>query len=388
MRKINLRALALDADEPKCAVCGSNVEEAQGYSRKAWCSECGKLQPMREKQNVWGPTKAKDTTIMTPQEVKADIAYQRAKGHRTPWIIYNAEGKPVCVVGSEEVARVAKKSNETMVRAKDDAFTERLEAQQKKPHPFAGKTKDDTCYYCGQGRMATIHRKYYDEGRSATAQVGAKDAVVEKYRGYEIEEGETGAVRVVGLGHRYAQYFKGWSRASAVEAAKRAIDRELAKPEPLPVKPEDIIRSMYTDRVPGKAKDAKTEIYKGVEIGEVPDSRGKWYVKDPASGQHLKMPDKYQAMGWAEAYERKRKGQEPNHMYDEGRSATAQVGAKDDREYPMPVHRLTGRNPDRCAQCGRPQSDLIHNCTNRFATDRRAKDQVPQDCFDAQIMSI
>jgi hypothetical protein len=80
----------------------------------------------------------------------------------------------------------------------------------------------------------------------------AKDAVVEKYRGYEIEEGETGAVRVVGLGRRYAQYFKGWSRASAVEAAKRAIDRELAKPEPLPVKPEDIIRSMYTDR---KAKD-------------------------------------------------------------------------------------------------------------------------------------
>ena len=62
--------------------------------------------------------------------------------------------------------------------------------------------------------------------------------------------------------------------------------------------------------------------------------------------------------------------------------------AKDDREYPMPVHRLTGRNPDRCAQCGRPQSDLIHNCTNRFATDRRAKDQVPQDCFDAQILGV
>ena len=119
MRRIDLKSLALDADEPKCAVCGSNVEEAQGYSRKAWCSECGKLQPMREKQNVWGPTKAKD-----------------------------------------------------------------------------------------------------------------------------------------------------------------------------------------------------------------------------------------------------------------------------DREYPMPVHRLTGRNPDRCAQCGRPQSDLIHNYTNRFATDRRAKDQVPQDCFDAQILGV
>jgi hypothetical protein len=54
------RDLALDADEPKCAVCGSNVEEAQGHSSKAWCSECGKLQPIREKRNVWGPTKAKD----------------------------------------------------------------------------------------------------------------------------------------------------------------------------------------------------------------------------------------------------------------------------------------------------------------------------------------
>ena len=248
--------------------------------------------------------------------------------------------------------------------------------------PNTRGAKSGLCNKCLEHRSHTNH--YTDD----TKLEKMKDAVVEKYRGYEIEEGETGAVRVVGLGHRYAQYFKGWSRASAVEAAKRAIDRELAKPEPLPVKPEDIIRSMYTDRVPGKAKDAKTEIYKGVEIGEVPDSRGKWYVKDPASGQHLKMPDKFQAMGWAEAYERKKKGQEPNHMYDEGRSATAQVGAKDDREYPMPVHRLTGRNPDRCAQCGRPQSDLIHNCTNRFATDRRAKDQVPQDCFDAQILGV
>jgi len=78
----------------------------------------------------------------------------------------------------------------------------------------------------------------------------------------------------------------------------------------------------------------------------------------------------------------------PGHVYCAECIKANESRAKDDREYPMPVHRLTGRNPDRCAQCGRPQSDLIHNCTNRFATDRRAKDQVHQDCFDAQILGV
>ena len=72
--------------------------------------------------------------------------------------------------------------------------------------------------------------------------------VIETYRGYEIERGETNAIRVVGLGHSYAQYFKGWSEKSAVDAAKRAIDRELARPAPQRVKPEDLIMSVNDPR--------------------------------------------------------------------------------------------------------------------------------------------
>ena len=339
MRKIDLRALALDA----YGYASHNVKKCPGIFYKGGCE---------------------------------------GRGRPVPGYVYCAK----CMRANEANESKAKDAGlEGYSVAELQAY---IKACEQALNSKKGKNVQGVVTGVEAAREELARRKQATDLEPIPVEVGAKDAVVEKYRGYEIEEGETGAVRVVGLGHRYAQYFKGWSRASAVEAAKRAIDRELAKPEPLPVKPEDIIRSMYTDRVPGKAKDAKTEIYKGVEIGEVPDSRGKWYVKDPASGQHLKMPDKFQAMGWAEAYERKKKGQEPNHMYDEGRSATAQVGAKDDREYPMPVHRLTGRNPDRCAQCGRPQSDLIHNCTNRFATDRRAKDQVPQDCFDAQILGV
>jgi hypothetical protein len=40
--------------------------------------------------------------------------------------------------------------------AKDGAFEERL-AERKRPHQFHGKTKDDSCYLCGQGRSAAIH---------------------------------------------------------------------------------------------------------------------------------------------------------------------------------------------------------------------------------------
>jgi len=39
---------------------------------------------------------------------------------------------------------------------KDGDFEERL-AERKRPHQFHGKTKDDSCYLCGQGRSAAIH---------------------------------------------------------------------------------------------------------------------------------------------------------------------------------------------------------------------------------------
>jgi hypothetical protein len=79
---------------------------------------------------------------------------------------------------------------------------------------------------------------------NSKAQAHDAQTVIEKYKGYEIERGETGAVRVVGLGRRYAQYFNAYTEAKAVEKAKAAIDREVAKPPAQPVKPEDLIISL------------------------------------------------------------------------------------------------------------------------------------------------
>jgi hypothetical protein len=79
---------------------------------------------------------------------------------------------------------------------------------------------------------------------------------VEVYRGYKILRGSTGAVSVPGLGKRYAQYFKGWTEQSAVQKAKEAIDRQLAKPPAAPVNPEDIIRPLKDRAALHRALDA------------------------------------------------------------------------------------------------------------------------------------
>lgn len=101
-------------------------------------------------------------------------------------------------------------------------------------------------------RRARLHR--------ALDKVLARDAaptLIEKYKGFEIEKGDSGAVRVVGLGQRYAQYFNAWTEREAIEKAKRAIDKEVAKPAPGPVKPEDLIISL-NDLPRRKAKDSAT----------------------------------------------------------------------------------------------------------------------------------
>ena len=83
-----------------------------------------------------------------------------------------------------------------------------------------------------------------EEGRWAPVPVKDAQTVIETYKGFDIERGDTNAIRVVDHGRRYAQHFNAWTEREAIEKAKRAIDREVAKPAPGPVKPEDLIISL------------------------------------------------------------------------------------------------------------------------------------------------
>jgi hypothetical protein len=80
--------------------------------------------------------------------------------------------------------------------------------------------------------------------RALDAALDAAPETIETYRGYAIQRGESGAISVVGLGRRYAQYFNGWTEQAAVKKAKAAIDKELTKPPAGPVNPDDLIRSI------------------------------------------------------------------------------------------------------------------------------------------------
>jgi hypothetical protein len=128
---------------------------------------------------------------------------------------------------------------------------------------MVARGKDAACIQCvktaklgehfcgGKCEAAWLAKKYLEDwadmqkrGGSLHGKAHDYQMVIEKYKGYEIERGETGAVRVVGLGRRYAQYFNAYSEAKAIEKAKAAIDREVAKPPAQPVKPEDLIISL------------------------------------------------------------------------------------------------------------------------------------------------
>jgi len=334
MRRIDLRALALDADEPKCAVCGSNVEEAQGgYSRKAWCSECGKLQPMREKKNVWGPTKAKDARgvvyVQSREERDKLHAYlsKSVGGGESGRRVSSSGAPPNCSVSCEGMS------------SSELAHWAKVIGCKATTNPVLDAKAKDTFYHAGnlgQESEGQYERMIGFKAGDNVERSGVPGAI------YKV-------LKINGNGSVIIRMFldaENWDGPMTVVSYDNVIAGRLKK----------------TDKVPRRrAKDAYG--YANHNVKKCPGT----VYKGGCEGRGRPVP---------------------GHVYCAECIKANESRAKDDREYPMPVHRLTGRNPDRCAQCGRPQSDLIHNCTNRFATDRRAKDQVHQDCFDAQILGV